>query len=183
MPGTISFLSKRKLNFWCLSSFLFNIFNELVFFLFPLPTQPSIPVGRAEKSVAKIEIFLRLLQIFFRLFFLGYSLEKSTPAFSNVAAKIKSFIPTFQILFKIFSRWLFSSLNPVFSCPEHLAVTVGLHGIKKPSCRLNSPLFITPLNAAPLPESGCKESVFFCLIPNQQATFLTKKIKVPYFQE
>ncbi|WP_211297930.1 hypothetical protein, partial [Prolixibacter denitrificans] len=64
------FSSKRKLNFWCLSSFLFNIFNELVFFLNlrSLLPNPSVAVGRAEKSVAKIEIFSRYLQIFFRLF-------------------------------------------------------------------------------------------------------------------
>ncbi|WP_027585266.1 hypothetical protein, partial [Prolixibacter bellariivorans] len=55
------FSSKRKLNFWCLSSFLFNIFNELVsLLLIPLLTaQPSVAVGRAEKSVAKIDNLLR----------------------------------------------------------------------------------------------------------------------------
>ncbi|WP_211297740.1 hypothetical protein, partial [Prolixibacter denitrificans] len=90
----------------------------------------------------------------------SFSTRKSTPVFFKRGGKDKTFYPDFPNTFSKNLRGDFFRLKPDDS---------GLF----------SSLFNLPLNAAPLSESGCKESVFFRITPNLFPVFFDIKIQVP----
>jgi len=73
----------------------------------------------------------------------------------------------------------FRRLTFSFSCQDYLAIPVGNPCIKKTFLVVRNTSFHHLLNAASLPESGCKESVFFLLPPNVFLFFFDINIQVP----